>query len=577
MTASTNELVEVIDRSRYRQILWFFSGVIANIIWWDLIVGRVFKKAVRQNRPERYRRMSRHFRDLAIEMGGVMIKLGQFLSARVDVLPPEVTEELAGLQDEVPAVPFEEIEMVLISELSDLSAHFAYFDPQPLAAASLGQAHSAQLVSRDRNVYRPGDGQGPAPVVVKVQRPNIENIVQTDLAALRVIARWTMRYKPIRRRADVPALMEEFSATLWEELDYVSEADNAERFAEIFAGDPGIRVPAVYRQHSTSRVLVLEDVSGIKITDVESMKAAGINPSEVAIRVLDAYFYQIFKVGFFHADPHPGNLFVRPLPETGGLAFRRTDGRGRPFQIAFVDYGMVGHIEDLRGEKLRRVLVCVTQRDAQGLTEAYNELGFFLPNSDLDRIAEAQEHLLDQIWGRSLAELSEPDPQEVQEFSREFRDILFEFPFQVPQDFIFLGRALGMLSGLASRLDPNINPWQLIEKYGRDIMRSQEGLEFGLETLAEWFRIFIAMPSQLSRVLAAAESGRLRVQTTRDQAMLRRLDRIEKRIGRPNWSLVAATLLLSGTLFYVNDEPTLAVVAWSATGLFLLLALIRRD
>ena len=276
---------------------------------------------------------------------------------------------------------------------------------------------------------------------------------------------------------------------MWEELDYVSEADNAERFAEMFAEDPGVRIPSVYRQHSTQRVLVLEDVSGIKITDVEAMTTVGIDQSEVALTCAGCLLLQIFKEGFFHADPHPGNLFVQPLDGT----VERQNGQSRPFQLTFVDFGMVGHIEDVTGENLRRLLVSFSQRDARGLTEAYNDLGFFLPGSDLDRIAEAQEQMLDQFWGRNLLELSQPDPEEIQEFSSEYRDILFEFPFQVPQDFIFLGRAFGMLSGLATRLDPNINPWQVVEKYGRELIISQEGLEFGLETIKEWARILIML------------------------------------------------------------------------------------
>ena len=563
MTANDEEQIEVIDRTRYRRIIWFFASVTAHVIWWDLLLGRIFKAYVRRTRPERFRRMSRRFRQLAVDMGGVLIKLGQFLSARVDVLPPEVTEELAGLQDEVPPVPFVDVEAVLMAELGDISVHFSYFDREPLAAASLGQAHRARLLS--------ANDPSSDSVVVKVQRPNIEDIVRTDLAALRVVARWLMRYGPISRRADVPALMNEFSSTMWEELDYNTEAENAERFAEMFAEDPKVRIPGVFRQHSTRRVLVLEDVSGIKITDTDALEAAGIDLSEVTAQLFDAYFYQIFKVGFFHADPHPGNLFINPV---GPPPSSRSD-RSRSFQLTFVDFGMVGHIEKLMGDNLRQMIVSITQRDARGLTEAFNGLGFFLPGSDLERIAEALNQVLDQLWGRSLLELSQPDPREVQDLTREFRDILYEFPFQVPQDFIFFGRALGMLSGLASLLDPNINPWRLVEKYGSDIISSQEALSFSLDMVGEWVRIFLTLPSQTKRVMTAAESGRLRVQALPDRSLLRRLDKIERRIGRPNWSLIAAALLLSGALFYVNDEETLGIVSWILAALFVLGTLFR--
>lgn len=568
MTAFAEESNQVIDRSRYRHILWFFARVIIHLVWWDLFLGRIFKGSVRRSRPDRFRRLSRRFRALAVDMGGVMIKLGQFLSSRVDVLPPEITEELAGLQDEVPPVPFPDIQSVLDAELGDLSKHFSEFEMEPVAAASLGQAHRAWLVpSASRRTNR-----GPS-VVVKVQRPAIEDIVRTDLAALNVVARWAMRYRPIQKRANVPALMDEFSTTLWEELDYVSEADNAEKFAEIFADNDDIVIPAVYRQHSTRRVLVLEDVSGIKITDIDGIMAEGIDTSELAELVLDAYFQQIFKEGFFHADPHPGNLFVLPY----GPESRRSDGRSRRFRLAFVDFGMVGHIEDLMGDNLRRVLVSVTQRDARGLTEAYNDLGFFLPGTDLDRITEAQERILDQLWGRNLLELSQPDPREMQELGQEFRDLLFEFPFQVPQDFVFLGRALGMLSGLATLLDPNINPWHLAERYGREIISSREALDISFTALAEWLKLFIFLPSQLNRVLVAAEGGRLRVHTQPDRSLVRQLNRIERRLNRPNWSLLAAATLLSGTILYINGEVELGIISWGFAGFFFLLTILPRS
>jgi len=564
MMATADNNVAAIDRGRYRQILLFFAGVIAHVVWWDLLLGRLFRAKIRRSRPDRFRRMSRRFRHVAVEMGGVLIKLGQFLSARVDVLPPEITEELAGLQDEVPPVPYQDILTVLESELGDISTHFDYFEPQPLAAASLGQAHCARLVSG-------AEEPDSAPVVVKVQRPDIENIVRTDLAALQVVARWAMRYKPIRRRANVPALLNEFAATLWEELDYVSEADNAERFGQMFAEDPDVRIPAIHREHSTRRVLVLEDVSGIKITDLEAISAAGIDLPQVAIQLMDAYFHQIFKEGFFHADPHPGNLFVLPQ----GQAAEYLDGRPRPFSLAFVDFGMVGRIEDLMGENLKLMLVSITQHDARGLTEAFDKLGFFLPDVDLERIAEAQEKMLDYLWGRNLLELTRPDPEEMHELGREFQDLLFEFPFQIPQDFIYLGRAMGMLSGLASTLDPVINPWRLIEQYGREIISGQEALDFSMKAVSGWLQSLVFLPGQVRRVMAAAESGKLRVQATPDRSLLQRLDKLEKRIRRPNWSVMAGAMLVCGTLLYVNGNVALGIAAWATAGLFTLLMLFR--
>ncbi|HUM71821.1 MAG TPA: AarF/UbiB family protein, partial [Chloroflexota bacterium] len=445
---------------RYRRILLFFGGIILQIILWDLLVARLplLGDWARARRSPRIRRSSRRFRALALEMGGVMIKLGQFLSSRVDVLPVEVTEELRGLQDEVPAEPSSRMMAVLRAELPDADQRFDRIEQTPLAAASLGQAHRAWL-------HSPSD---PIPVVIKIQRPDIEEIVRTDLNALQVVARLVMHYKPIRRRANVPALLDEFARTLWEELDYVLEAENVERFAELYADSDRVYIPAVYRQHSTRRVIVLENVEGIKITDVVGMEAIGVNPKAVAETLLDTYFHQIFQEGFFHADPHPGNLFVRPRTDLPWAVSANGDAPpqlARPFWLTFVDFGMVGRVPDLMGENLRQVLISVLQKDGRALTQAYARLGFFLPGADLDRIAEAQTAVLERIWGRSLLELTRPDPKEIQEIGEEFRDLLFEFPIQIPQDFIYLGRAIGMVSGLVSQLDEEINPWYYFEKY----------------------------------------------------------------------------------------------------------------
>lgn len=505
-------------------------------------MGRVplLRSWVLQTRSERFRKWAYRFRLLAVDMGGVMIKLGQFLSSRVDVLPPEITEELQGLQDEVPPEAWPGIQAVLQAELGDISTHFARFDEEPLAAASLGQAHRAWL-----HPAEPDDALGRS-VIVKVQRPFIDQIVRVDLAALRIVARWIMRYRPIGRRADVPALLEEFAATLWEELDYESEADNAERFTEMYADSDAIIIPAVYRAYSTARVIVLEDVEAIKITDLDRLEAAGIDSKQVAERLLETYFMQIFKEGFFHADPHPGNLFVRPYPES---IWDRSEPR--QFWLTFIDFGMVGRVPDLMGDNLRKVLVSVTQRDAFQLTEAYKDMGFFLPGADLERITEAQETLLNRIWGRNLLELSRPDPREVQELGLEFRDILFEFPFQVPQDFVYLGRCLGMVSGLVSLLDPEINPWYQIEKFGQELISSQEIRDFSIEAVVAMIRPYFTAPARAQRLLEMAEKGRLKVVTAPDQETLTRLDRLDKRLGQLVWSILGAAGMVSATLLYL--------------------------
>lgn len=529
--------------SRYRRIITFFSALIMHIIWWDLLISRIpiLGYSARRTRPARHRRWAARFRLLAVEMGGVMIKLGQFLSSRVDVLPKEITDELKGLQDEVPAVPWTEIERIFQEDLGNPAQYFAHVETKPVAAASLGQAHRAWLLPKNEDEAY-GD-----PVIIKVQRPNIEQMVSTDLAALALVARVLMRYPPIRRRADAPALLEEFAGTLWEELDYESEAGNAERFARIHADNQRIIIPAVYRDILTKRVLVLENVETIKMADVAALINHGIDPKEVAEVMLDAYFKQVFEEGFFHADPHPGNLFV--LPEESWEGAPGT----RPFKIIFVDFGMVGEIPSLMGDNLRKVMISIMQRDSRQLVETYQDLGFLLPSADIDRIVEAQSTVLNHVWGRKLLELSRPDPREVQELTSEFRDLLFDMPFQIPQDFIYLGRAFGMVIGLVSQLNPDINPWHTVEKYGQELLQTQRAEQFSelsTEMLLEGIRPYLELPPRILRLLEMAENGRLVVQQRPDPNTQRQREKMARRLSFLSWSILGSASMISATIWY---------------------------
>lgn len=545
------------DQRRYRRILRFFAGVIGRFILIDLLLGRLplLRQPIRASRTNRLRRMAQRFRTLAIEMGGVLIKLGQFLSARVDILPIEVTEELAGLQDEVPAVPWVAIAAALHRELGDVTTRFATIEEAPLAAASLGQAHRATLVAAP-----------PVAVVIKVQRPGIERVVQTDLAALRVVARWLMRYKPLRRRANVPALMEEFAATLWEELDYRAEADNAERFAQLFAEEQDVVVPHVYREHSTARVLTLENVAGLRIDDVAGITAAGIIPAVLAERLLDIYFKQVFQSGFFHADPHPGNIFVRPRPRPADLPATAST----PFEIVFIDFGMMGNIQSVMGENLQRILLAVARRDTQALTQIYDDMGFFLPGADLERITEAQDAVLARIWGRSLQEMARPNPQEIRELAGEFKDLLRSFPFQVPQDFIYLGRAVGMLSGLTSQLHPDVNLWTQMERYAVELLANEQVKLFDFSFLRSELQELFAVPGRIRHLIQLTEAGKLQIRTVADSKLLRQWASLEQRLARLNSTVLAAAALLGGVLLYNNGHVVLAMGFWgvAATALF---------
>jgi predicted unusual protein kinase regulating ubiquinone biosynthesis (AarF/ABC1/UbiB family) len=313
-------------------------------------------------------------------------------------------------------------------------ARFPWFDPEPLASASLGQVHRARLPSGEQ-------------VVVKVQRPGIEQILAVDLKALGRVVAWLGRVKGIRRRADLQALLAEFSKTLWAELDYLAEGENARRFARMFSKNPAVRIPKVHLSHTTRRVLTLEDVYFIKITDYSAIEAAGVSRAEVAQRLFKTYLTQIFRRGFFHADPHPGNLFVEAGGEQG-------------WRLVFVDFGMVGRLNAQAMQGLRELAVAVGARDVDRLLRAYQTLGMILPGADLGRLRQAEEALFERLWGRSMRELAAIQPREMREFSHQFRDLLYELPFQVPTDLIFLGRCVAILSGMCTGLNPDFNLFQ---------------------------------------------------------------------------------------------------------------------
>jgi predicted unusual protein kinase regulating ubiquinone biosynthesis (AarF/ABC1/UbiB family) len=522
-------------RGRYFRILFFFAGVILRFIFWELLIARIgLRPWTRRTRAERFRREAIRFRALAIQMGGVMIKVGQFLSSRLDVLPPEVTDELANLQDEVPAEPYEAIRELAERELgAPLMEKFEWFDASPLAAASLGQVHRARLRLEEANGFRH--------VVVKIQRPYIEQIVEVDLAALRRVGRWLMRYRPVREHADVPALLHEFSATVREEIDYRQEAQNAEVFYEHFKDDPDVHVPRVVRSLSTLRVLTLEDVYAIKITDYAAVTAAGIDRADVARRLLDTYLKQIFEDGFVHADPHPGNLFVTPL-ELSGESHRR-------WQLTFVDFGMVARVPDGVQDGLREMLIGVGTRDAGRVVTAYQRLGMILPGADLKLIEQAESQVFDRFWGMSMSELRRTDPAELRKFAHQYRDLIFSMPFQVPNNLILLGRTVAILSGMCTGLDPNFNVWNQMVPYARKLIAQEgtAGLGDWLEELGRMLQTLIALPSQTSRVLALIERGDLVVQTPQVTREMRTLARA---VDRLTLGFVFFGLLIGGVLLY---------------------------
>jgi predicted unusual protein kinase regulating ubiquinone biosynthesis (AarF/ABC1/UbiB family) len=551
-------------RNRYRRIIFFFGRVLVSIIFWDLILPRIgLRKWASNTRSERYRKIARRYRSLAIQMGGVLIKVGQFLSARVDILPEVVTDELAGLQDEVPPENFNDIRLVAETEFGmPLLDKYTEFDPTPLAAASLGQAHLAKLhltteQAKDLsavNIDLIVDEGIEYAVVVKIQRPNIENIILTDLTAIRTVGNWIKLYKPIRKRANIPGLLAEFTRTLYEEIDYLAEGRNAEMFASNFSNDPDVLVPKVVWSHTTKRVLTLQDVRGIKITDYDEISIAGIDRAEVASRLCDTYLKQIFEDGFFHADPHPGNLFVMPISVEADKQFS-----GQDWKLTFIDFGMVGRMRPEIKDGLRELLIGVSLQDASRVIKSYQILGILLPGADTALLERAESEMFKRFWGKGMDELSQISMDEIHDFAYQFREILYNMPFQLPQDLIFLGRAIGILSGMCTGLDPQLNVFDHLGTFTKKIIaeEAKHDLNYWVKEAGEIAKKMITLPIQVDSLITKIERGEINV---RDPQLSENVRKLEKTVSKAIGAIIFAVFLMTTLQLSANSQEMLSIL-----------------
>ncbi|PKI91146.1 ABC transporter [Actinomycetales bacterium SN12] len=542
-------------RTRYRRILRFAARAFAQIWWFELVLPRLgLGRVADQTRDARMLRLARRFRALAVELGGLMIKVGQFMSSRLDVLPPEITAELADLQDEVPAERFEDIRAAAEAELGmPLAEAFTSFDPVPVAAASLGQAHRATLSAAD------AADTGLDRVIVKVQRPGIDEIVAVDLAALRRVSRWAQRVRAVASRVDAPALVEEFAATCHEEIDYLHEAASAERFAADFADDARVAAPAVVWERSTRRVLTLEDVTAIKISDLSGLRDAGIDPADVAQVFAQVMLDQVFTYSFVHADPHPGNVFVTPLdsgstesdapgslssgpPAPGSLSLPK-----RKWRLTFIDFGMMAEVPDGIRAGLRTLVIAVASRDSHGLIVAAQQIGVLLPSTNTAELERALTVLFARFGGMGFNELRDVDPRELQRFGMEFGETVRSLPVQFPEKLLLLLRAVSLTSGVCSALDPAFNIWEPVEPYATKLLRAESGnlmqdvRDQAMTNMSTLWRL----PARVDGVLNRLDSGSL----TFDISSLElRLDRIIRVAYRAVSAVLFGGMLIGGVL-----------------------------
>jgi predicted unusual protein kinase regulating ubiquinone biosynthesis (AarF/ABC1/UbiB family) len=566
-----------IDRRRYRRVLFFFFRAFAHVFFWDVLLNRAGLRLLRRPPHPRWRRLARRFRELALEMGGVLIKLGQFLSVRVDLLPREVTRELAGLQDKIPAEPLASIEQRLDEAYGRPHGQvFSWLSPEPLGAASLAQVHQARLVNGEA-------------VVVKVLRTGIRALVETDLAAVARACRWLQWYKPIARRVDLDWLIEEFTTVTRRELDLLAEGRTVERFRDFFAGNQLIAFPEVYLANSVTNALVLENVGYFKIDDLDALEKAGIDRRHVARDLFKLYMQQVFHQHLVHADPHPGNVFIKPL----ATAEERAAGRSgfqpgeavphtsdRPFKTVLVDYGMVAEIPQRLRKALREYAIGIATRDAHKVVQSYVHAGSLLPGADLSRLEEVHQVLFEHMWGVSLGKLQNAATNAFTQILTEYRDILFQMPFQVQVDLLFVLRSLELLNGLATYLDPEFNTVEALLPFARKMARRETSTKLGEwpKQLAELGAMLLTMPGRLDRVLTQAERGNLTVKYDWSRSARKSISGLEGAVHQLRRALIGVGFLLAGTYAKINGNPNhLGDGLLIAAGLVLAWALIRRN
>ena len=550
-----------IDSRRYRKLRRFLVGVFLHAFWWDIVLRQPGLRRLRRPPLPRWQEIARRYRLLAIDLGGVLIKLGQFLSTRVDVLPYEITQALSGLQDEVPPAAVEMIKAVVESDLEKpLSDLFVVFDEEPVGSASLAQVHSAVLA----------DGQR---IVVKVLRPGIRVLVETDLAAIALAARWLKLWRPVRRRVDLDRMVEEFSRTTRAELDLEAEGHNAERIAADFSDDPQVYFPRIHWGFSGSRTLTMEDVSFIKIADLEGLNQVGIDRAAVARKLYQTYMRQIFVTNYIHADPHPGNIFVRPLD---GTDKEPTDG-GREFQLVFVDFGMMAEVPERLRSALREYAIGLGLRDAHRVVHSYVAAGVLLPGADLKRLEEVHEEMFTRFWGVRLGEMRDFALKQAGYFMRQYWDLILDVPFQAPVELLFVSRAVGLLAGLATSLDPDFDPWSETMPFAQELAKEELREEAGgwVDQVVQHGQLILRLPMQTERVLTQAQRGKLTVQASLAPDAERAINRLDKTLRRLVWVILAAATLIAGLLVYLGlPEQPWGWVLMAASGVLLVWAFL---
>ncbi|ACC79074.1 ABC-1 domain protein [Nostoc punctiforme PCC 73102] len=492
-------------------------------------------------------------RNTLLDLGPTFIKVGQLFSTRADIFPGEYVEELAKLQDKVPAFSYEQVEATIEKELGKkIPELFDNFEPIPLAAASLGQVHKAVLHSGES-------------VVVKVQRPGLKKLFEIDLQILKGITRYFQNHPKWGRGRDWLGIYEECCRILWEEIDYLNEGRNADTFRRNFRGYDWVNVPRVYWRYASSRVLTLEYLPGIKISQYEALEAAGLDRKAIARQGAQAYLLQLLNSGFFHADPHPGNIAISA---SGALIF--------------YDFGMMGRIKSNVREGLMQTLFGIAQKDGDRVVQSLIDLGAIAPTDDMGPVRRSVQYMLDHFMDKPF------ENQSVAAISDDLYEIAYNQPFRFPATFTFVMRAFSTLEGVGKGLDPEFNFMEVAKPYAMQLMTDMNGSEGNTfinelsRQAAQVSSTAFGLPRRLEDTLEKLERGdmRLRVRSIETERLLRRQSSIQLSMS---YALLITGFTLSATILVVSNYvlwalvPGLIALGISVILIRLLLRLDRYD
>ncbi len=415
--------------------LWFFDLVMRFLRWF--FIGNATSKDLNQEKQAVW------LKEKLIKLGPTFIKIGQSMGTRADLLPLPFVKELGMLVDQVPPFPNDVAFAIIEKELGKkINEVYAEFELEPVAAASLGQVYRARLHSGEE-------------VAVKVQRPNLDATIKGDIVILKKVANFAERFPQLSENADWPGMLREFDVTVHEEMDYAAEGHNADRFRENFKNWTNIHVPKIYWNASTKRVLTMEFIHGTKVTDLEEQKKQNVDPAKVNRLLIKTYLKQLLEDGFFHADPHPGNLLVMP------------DGR-----LAFFDFGMVGRITPQLQAKMIDAFFHVVDKDPAGIAQDLIDLDFLKPGTSHASIKPVVERMFEFHFNLKLKDVN------FKELTYDLADVMYDYPFRLPSNFTYIMRALMTLEGIGIITDPEFNFFETAKPYAKEFMLRREGNDF---------------------------------------------------------------------------------------------------